>query len=76
MWLDEAGPEPNSYPVGRVEPLEEPPAIGDGSPHGAYHWNQVSRGTAKLACNSELELTVQQCVNLVAALMAPTTGTR
>ena len=56
VWLEGAG---------RQEPLPRPPAIGDGTSHGAYHWDQNSTVlTVKMSGGRSLEVRTENAVQV------------
>lgn len=51
--------------AGRVAPLAAPPSIGDGNPHGSYHWAQdTSLLSVKLTGGKSLEMRTESAVQV------------
>lgn len=56
VWMDS---------VGRMSPAAAPPAVGDGSPHGTYYWNQnTTEFWVKLKGGKSLEIRTENAVQV------------
>ncbi|KAG1658047.1 hypothetical protein FOA52_004206 [Chlamydomonas sp. UWO 241] len=55
--------------AGRIFPLDAPPLVGDGTPHGSYHWDRTTMTfTVKLGGGRNVELRTENAVEITTTL--------